>query len=237
MIGTEKERALHAALKQYFEPDPAYHEIPCRGYIADILRNNTIVEIQTRSLGALRDKLKAFLPDYHVTVVHPIACEKTITVVDEETGGVLYTRRSPKKGKPLDAVRELYRIRPFLGDPNLDISLVLLNVEEYRQTDRKHKKSRRGFVRVERLPKEILSVLTLSSPADYRKTFLPDGLPDPFTVSDLRQKIGGTNSDCGTLMLILSSIGAAERIGKRGNAYLYRIPGDREDRDRIHVTV
>ena len=35
-IGTYNEKTLHAVLKNFFEPDSAYHEIPVNNYIADI---------------------------------------------------------------------------------------------------------------------------------------------------------------------------------------------------------
>ena len=37
-IGTYKEKKLHIILKRYFESDPAFHEIPTNGFIADIRR-------------------------------------------------------------------------------------------------------------------------------------------------------------------------------------------------------
>ena len=70
-IGMQKEKTLHAVLKAYEDPDVDHHEIPIGNYIADIYREDTgsITEIQTGSFSPLREKLKAFLPLYHVTVV------------------------------------------------------------------------------------------------------------------------------------------------------------------------
>ena len=37
-IGTLSEKTVHAILKNYYEPDEDYHEIPVNGYVADIYR-------------------------------------------------------------------------------------------------------------------------------------------------------------------------------------------------------
>lgn len=60
-IGTLSEKTVHAVLKNFYETDPAHQEIPVENYVADILRDGEIIEIQTRSLNAMRRKLDCFL--------------------------------------------------------------------------------------------------------------------------------------------------------------------------------
>ena len=62
-IGTYKERTLHAVLKKFFEPDESKHEIKYKGYIADIINDNGISEIQTTAFHKMRKKLECFLED------------------------------------------------------------------------------------------------------------------------------------------------------------------------------
>ena len=71
-IGTLGEKTVHAILKNMYEPDDNYQEVAIEGYVADICNNDGIIEIQTRQLNKLRDKLSVFLQDYHVTVVYPL---------------------------------------------------------------------------------------------------------------------------------------------------------------------
>ena len=87
-IGTLSEKTVHAVLKNFYEPDPSHQEIPIENYVADILRDNEIIEIQTRSLNAMRRKLDCFLSHYPVTIVHPIIHTKWICWIDEQTGEV-----------------------------------------------------------------------------------------------------------------------------------------------------
>ena len=60
-IGTLSEKTLHAVLKMYYEPDEDNHEVAIDGYYADIYNEHGIIEIQTRQLNKLRDKLSVFL--------------------------------------------------------------------------------------------------------------------------------------------------------------------------------
>ncbi len=67
-IGTLGEKSVHAVLKAAYEPHPENHEIPIGGYIADIVGEGGVIEIQTRALWRLKEKLAAFLQFCPVTV-------------------------------------------------------------------------------------------------------------------------------------------------------------------------
>ena len=56
------------------------------GYYADIFNDSGIIEIQTRQLNKLRDKLAVFLEEYQDTVVYPCAYNKRISCIDPECG-------------------------------------------------------------------------------------------------------------------------------------------------------
>ena len=87
-IGTLSEKTLHAILKNYYQPNESHHEIPVGRYCADIFDGKEIVEIQTAQFNRMRQKLEVFLPEYKTTIVYPIAREKWINWIDEETGEV-----------------------------------------------------------------------------------------------------------------------------------------------------
>ena len=87
-IGTLSEKTLHAVLKLYYEPDEDKHEVAMSGYYADIYNDKGIIEIQTRQLNKLRDKLSVFLQDYHVTVVYPLPFNKWLSWVNPDNGEV-----------------------------------------------------------------------------------------------------------------------------------------------------
>ena len=94
-IGTLSEKALHAALKSYYEPDFESREVKVGGFVADIVGENGIIEIQTRGFDRLRRKLDAFLEAARVTVVYPVVPKRGLCWVDPETGEIFEKRKSP----------------------------------------------------------------------------------------------------------------------------------------------
>lgn len=223
-IGTQKEKTLHAILKNTFDQDPSHQEVPIDGYIADIFDGNGIVEIQTANFGNLRDKLKVFLPKHKVLVVYPIPHLKYVTWIDPESGELKERNKSPRKGSFYRAEKELYRIRPFLSNPNLTIDLVLCDIEEYRVKDGWGSDGKRGSHRYDRVPVRMAGEKILHTKEDYA-SLLPEGLPDPFTSGDLKSALskGNYGVSFSTWCLLLSDVGAIERLPeKRGRSFLYR---------------
>lgn len=90
-------KTVHAVLKRFYEPDPEHQEIPVENFVADILRDGEIIEIQTRGFNKLRRKLDTFLKYYPVTIVYPIIHTKWLYWINEETGELSPKRKSPKQ--------------------------------------------------------------------------------------------------------------------------------------------
>lgn len=221
-IGTLGEKTMHAVLKHYFEPHTQNHEIKIGGYVADIVGEDGIIEIQTRQFDRLRKKLTAFLQVCDVTIVHPIPHVKWLSWIDPDTGAVTKKRKSPKVGTPCDIFRELYKIKPLLHDPHLHLCIVLVDVEEYRYLNGWSADRKKGSSRCDRVPVGIVEELYLYSIEDYRK-LLPAALPTPFTSKDLSKAAKISISCAQTALNILFSLGIVERVGKKKNAYLYQL--------------
>lgn len=219
-IGTLGERTLHGVLKLYFEPDTARHEIKLENFVADIVRPDGIIEIQTRGFHKLRKKLETFLAVHPVTVVYPVARTKWLLWLDPQTGEITKKRRSPKTGRPFEIFHELYAIKPLLLRKNLRLCIVLLDMEEYRRLDGWSHDRKKGSTRFERIPVDIGEEIYISSLEDY-KMLIPSGLPQPFTAKDFQKASGLNLKTARTALQILHYVGAAERTGKQGNAYLY----------------
>ena len=219
-IGTLGEKTLHAALKAYYEPDAESHEIKIGRYIADIVGENGIIELQTRSFDKLRKKLEAFLSVAHVSVVYPVAAVKKLLWIDPQTGEISKPRKSPRKGVAQDVFRELYKIRPLLSHPNLSIRIALLEIEEYRCRDGWSADGKKGATRCDRIPSVFIKEIVLNTPSDYRQ-LLPEILPSPFTAKDYQKAAGIRLSDAQTALLLLYELGVVARIEKCGRAYQY----------------
>lgn len=224
-IGTLAERSLHAVLKYWFQPDERFHEVKVNGLVADIFDGERVMEIQTRSLYPLRRKLERLLPEWPVTVVYPVARRKRLIWVDPEGGEITRPRLSPKAGHPWDALTELFWLAPYLSHPHFTLILVMLDMEEYRLRDGWGNGGKRGSHRVERVPVAAGEMVELHGPAAYRQ-LLPPELPEPFTTADFARQTRMSRKMTGRAINVLYQIGAIQRIGKQGNAYLYRVAED-----------
>ena len=213
---------MHAVLKNYYAPDEDMHEIPIENYVADIYTGTEIIEIQTRSMNRMRKKLEAFLPLYPVTIVYPIPREKWLLWIDEETGEVSQKRKSPKKGNPYQAFIELYKIRPFLSNPNLRLRLALIDMEEYRLLNGWSRDKKKGSERYDRIPTAFVEEICIDCIRDYMQ-LIPYELPEQFTVKEFAKCAKIPAQLAGTILLIFTDLELVTRVGKKGNSYIYEV--------------
>ncbi len=221
-IGTLSEKTVHAILKNYYEPDEDKQEIPIEGFVADIYHNESIMEIQTRSFNAMRNKLRAFLPLYPVTIIYPIPREKWVIWIDEETGQLSNKRKSPCKGSAYTIFPELYKIKMFLKEPGLKFKLVLMDMEEYRLLNGWSKDKKKGSSRFDRIPTQLVEEIDIECLQDYMQ-FVPYDLPEEFTVKEFAKAAHIPAAGAQVVVHILAYVGVIRQIGKRGNAFLYQV--------------
>ncbi|HWT27413.1 MAG TPA: hypothetical protein VN131_05690 [Mobilitalea sp.] len=219
-IGTLGEKTVHSVLKSYLSPDLSNHEVKVGGFVADIYNGQEIIEIQTRNFDKLRRKLQAFLPIAPVTIVYPIPGTKWIRWINPQTGEISPPRKSPKTGKPYTIFPELYKIKDFLLEPNLKLEIVLIDLEEYRYLDGWSEDRKKGSSRCDRIPSELVEEIMISSLSDYQ-CLIPDSLGTEFTSKDYRKASGLPLHIAQTALNILHFVGVVDRVGKKGNAYLY----------------
>ena len=220
-IGTLSEKSVHAILKHYMEPDEDRHEVPIENFVADIYADGEIIEIQTRQFYRMKDKLNTFLPLYPVTVVYPIPRQKWVVWIDPESGELCERRKSPLKGNPYTVFPELYRIKMFLKDPNLRMRLVLMDMEEYKLLDGYGKDKKKRASKFDRIPTALVEEVEINCIQDYMQ-FVPYELEEPFTVKDFAKAAHIRVALARPTVHILSYMGMIEKVGKKGNAHLYR---------------
>ena len=227
-IGMLAEKRLHRVLKNYYEPDINKQEIKVEGFVVDIKNDNEIIEIQTQNFNQLRNKLTTLLPNYHITIVYPIAAIKWLGWINPNTGEVTKLRKSPKTGTFCDAFKELYKIKWMLLDNNLKITLLLLEIEELRNLDGWSKDHKKGSTRHERIPLDLYSELTLNEVQSYQN-LIPKTLPIFFTTKDFARVTHLTSRRTQEAINVLFYLGAINRVGKKGNTYLYQKAGDKNE--------
>ncbi len=216
-IGVLGEKSVHRVLKYCCSPAADGQEVPIGGYVADVVGEEGIIEIQTAHFERLRDKLAAFLPCCPVTVVWPAEAEKWLCTVDPATGELLSRRKSPLHQRPVDIFAELYRLKSLLASPGLRFCIALLETEEYRY---RLPKGRRRTVRCDRIPLKLLGQVCLSVPSDYL-ALLPDGLPEVFGAKETAA-LGKMSGNLARMMLnVMEAVGALAPAGKDGRRKLF----------------
>lgn len=56
-IGLLNENQLHASLKQWYARPGDLLEVPVDGFVIDIVRDDLLIEIQTRNFASIKSKL------------------------------------------------------------------------------------------------------------------------------------------------------------------------------------
>ena len=106
------ETSLHQQLKSHYAGDDGETEQKLGRYRIDVVRprkrrGDLLIEIQHGGLAAIRDKIAELLVKHDVLVVKPIVATKRLVKREKLGGRVLSSRRSPKRGTPLDIFHEL----------------------------------------------------------------------------------------------------------------------------------
>lgn len=220
-IGTLSEKTVHAVLKYYYAPKEIYHEHKIGSYVADILIDGEIIEIQTRNFNTLRRKLDAFLPDHEVTIVFPVAHNKWLRWIDEETGEISEKRKSPKTGSLYAIIPELYRIKNYLKDPHIHFTISLIDVVESRLLNGWSEDKKKGSTRDDGIPIGIYDEIHILDAKDYLK-LLPESLPELFTSKDYKRCAKISQHDAVIGLNILYYMEVIDRVSKSGNAFIYK---------------
>jgi len=201
-------------------PPGSRFEVPLGGYVVDAVAGDLLIEVQTRNFGAMRTKLAALLPEHRVRLVLPVA--QTRWLVKHHPDGRVERRRSPRAGRPQDLFAELVYGPELFAHPNLELELALIGEEEHRRYEPGKAWRRRGWVvtgralvtayerRLYREPEELLGLL-------------PAGLPAPFTTADVAAEGRLPRRLAQQAAYCLHALGLLERVGKAGNAHLYRV--------------
>lgn len=218
-VGTLREKPLHAALKRWYAEDGDRIEEPVDGYVVDLVRDDLLIEIQTRSFSSMKRKLKALLESHAVCLVYPIALERWIVKLDEE-GEVSSRRKSPKRGAAVDVFEELVSFPELVAHPGLTLELAMVREDEVRRFDGRKGWRRKGWVVEERRLVEVVERLVIDSP-ETLASMLPEGLPSRFTTADLAEALGRGRRLAQQMAYCLRRVGIIEMVDKDGNALVY----------------
>jgi hypothetical protein len=220
-IGLLNEKPLHASLKQWYARPGDQFEVPVGGFVIDIVRDDLLIEIQTRNFSSIKSKLNKLTRSHRVRLIYPIVQEKWIVRLQHYHCGATIRRRSPKRGRLEDLFWELVSIPQLLSNPNFSLEILMIRQEEVRRYERKRKWRGKGWVIEGRQLLQVLDRRLFGASADWL-WFLPAGL-ESFTTEDLATRMNTRRDLAQKMAYCLREGKMIAIIGKRGRANLYRI--------------
>ena len=221
-IGLQNERSLHAAIKEWYSRPGDGFEEKVDNYVVDIVRDDVLVEIQTKNLSAIQRKLRILTQNHPVRLVYPIPKEKWIVRVSKSGEKILSKRRSPKKGKVSDIFSELVFIPDLIREDNFTLEILMIQEEEIRCDDGKGSWWRRGMSIRDRRLIDVLEQIPFSTNKDFRR-FLPRTLAQPFSNKLLAEKMKDSLYLAQKITYCLKKMGLLREVGKKGNELLFTI--------------
>lgn len=219
-VGLLNEKPLHAALKAWYARPEDDFEVLVGGSVIDIVRDDLLIEIQTRGFAALKRKLEKLVVSHPVRLVYPIASEKWIVRLADDGVTPASRRKSPRRGSELDLFRELVSFPCLIAHPNFSLEVLLIQEEEVRRYDPRLNWRRRGWGTEERRLLQVVDRRLFASPADLA-ALIPESLAAPFTTAELAAAIGRPRRLAQQMAYCLRCAGVLAEAGKQGRALLY----------------
>ena len=220
MIGTLREGALHAQLKEWYRRPGDELEQRLSGYVVDIVRGELLIEIQTGGFAPLRRKLDVLTREHPVRVVAPVARERRIVRLSSE-GEILAARRSPRHGVVVDVFSRLVSIPTLLCRPRFEIEILLTEEDELRIHQPGKSFRRRGWTVSGRSLSSVADCVRLAGPEDAA-ALLPPGLPESFDTAELAEAAAISRRLAQQMTYCLRAMGMLEIVGNRRRAHVYR---------------
>ncbi len=225
------ETSLHQQLKDCYSTTTSVQEVWVGDYRIDVRRGRRLIEIQTSSLGAIRDKIRKLLEKHAVTVVKPIVARKLLLVKDRANGPVKAQRWSPKRCTWLDLFESLAHFTNVFPHPNLTLDVPLIEIEETRFP----KKTRRFWHRAYRIENQrLLQIIDqrVLRTTDDLVGLLNVNLSGEFDTRHLADALSTRRWMAQKVAYCLRQTGASLIAGKRGNAIVYRLANKAENKKR-----
>jgi hypothetical protein len=219
-IGTLQETSLHASLKEWYRQPGDSLEVLVDGFVIDIVRGETLIEIQTRNFSAIKRKLQCLLEKHPLRLVYPISREKWIISQSIDGNENLQRRKSPRRAEMVDLFIELVRIPDLVAHENFSLEALLIREEVLRRKDGRGSWRRKGWSIYDRRLLEVIDRQVFSSPAEYG-AFLPAELPQAFTSADLARALGKPRYLAQKMAYCMRKMEVITMSGKEGNAIIY----------------
>jgi hypothetical protein len=213
------EQSLHSQLKEHYARAGDEVEGRVGGYVADIIRGDQLIEIQTGNFqGEFRGKIRELLRTHRVHVVYPVAERKWII---RREGGRRTRRVSPRRGRVEELFNELVYAPDLPKAPGFSLEVALIEAEEDQEVKWRGRRRTRYRATDRRLLRVVAS-RTFSRPEDYL-SLLPEALETAFTARELTRRTGLRITLARRMVYCLAKMGLIREVGTVARAKLYQI--------------
>jgi hypothetical protein len=219
-IGTLNEKSLHAALKNHLAQPGDLFEVEVDGYVIDIVRGDTLIEVQTGNFSSIRTKVFRLVQRHPFRLVYPIAREKWIVKNPVGTSLPETRRKSPKQGQLTEIFNELVAFPEVFFEPNFSLELLLVQEQEVRRYIGKRRWRSRGWATEERQLLQVLESHLFQGPQSLLR-LVPENLPSQFTTLEFGKVMGESRRLAQRAAYCLRRLGIIQQVGKQGRAHLY----------------
>jgi ribosomal protein S25 len=216
-----KEYSLHSAIKNWYSLPGDRFEVRIDDFIADIVRETLLIEIQTKNFSAIKKKLAKLLENHKVRLVYPVPQQKWIVHVTE-SGEIIRRRKSPKKGRLSDLFYELVRTPNLIKEENFSLEVLMIDEEEVRCNDGKGSWRRRGVSIKDRRLMNVHNKVLFRNEKDFLR-FLPSDLTKPLTNKKLAKLSGVSINLARKITYCLRKMGVITTVGKKGKELIFEV--------------
>ena len=222
-INLYSELSLHDQVKRFLAEPGDRIEVAVAGRVVDLLRaDGQIVEVQTRNLRALLPKVHALsAAGLRVRVVHPIPELLHIQRRDPDSGQVVSTRKSPKRGDIWSVFDELVRAPELIGLSGVTVEALIVRATEVRVRDGRGSWRRRGDRTEDRMLDGIVGGVSWGTRKEWR-SIIPADLSQPWDSETLGKALGITPARARKVLYCLARAGLISETGRTGRRKLYR---------------
>jgi hypothetical protein len=221
-IGSLNEQPLHASLKEWYAGADGRVEVLIDGFIVDVFKDGSIIEIQTGNFSSIKSKLTRLSSDYNLKLVYPVAAEKWILKHPKDNMGEITKRKSPKKGRRAEIFTELVSFPELLCSERFSLEITMIKEQELRVFTGEKPWRQHGWVTVERQLLEVMETHTYHNPSEL-SALIPSGLPKYFTTNDIASTGSMPRWLAQKMAYCLRNMGVIEQVGKKGRSNLYAL--------------
>ena len=182
-----RKKALHAALKAYYEPDAESREIALGGFVADIVGEEGSLRSRRAASTGCAASSRSFWKRRASRWCTRSRCGGSSLGSTGDRRG-LAAAREHEKGRSVRRAAGALQNQAAAPHPNFRLRLALLALTDYKYLDGYGPQRKMRATRGERVPEALLGQIDCVAPADYL-ALLPADLRAPFTAEQLAKAV------------------------------------------------